>query len=213
MDTGALRERGRKGVRCAGEETRGAIALSCALAVLAVACGPSTQKSAARPTQAEGGVDDSEGRAFVDCTQGFRVEFPTTATGPVEHEIIDDAKHAAMVMRTGTGIGFSVTWTDIAPQKLTQSPMIVLHEIEKLRLGITGKLDEEREMALPGGEALEFSFHRAEGSRERAAGGRVLLFLKGTTLYQVAALGDAGAGARPDATVFLLSFRPTTCRE
>ncbi len=182
----------------------------------AIGCGSSTPKSTEPRVRAEGGVDDSEGRAFVDCTQGFRVDFPTTATGPMEHEIIDDAKHAAMVMRTGTGIGFSVTWTDIAPQKLTQSPMIVLHEIEKLRLGNTGKLDEEREMSLPGGEALEFSFHRADAppaTRDRATGGRVLLFLKGTTLYQVAALGDAGAGSRPDATVFLMSFRPTTCRD
>ncbi len=196
---------------------RGVVALAAlgiaagTLVTLAQGCGSSAPKIAERPVPTESGEPD--GRAFVECTQGFRVDFPATATGPLEHETIDDAKHAAMVMRTGAGIGFSVTWTELAKRELAQAPMVTLHEIEKLRLGTTGKLDEEREMSLPGGEAVEFSFHRAAGTRERAAGGRVLLFLKGATLYQVAALGDAGSGARPDATVFLMSFRPMSCQE
>lgn len=176
-------------------------------------CGSGAPKGAERPVPPEAGAADDDAHSFVECTQGFRVDFPQTATGPVEHETIDDAKHAAMVMRTGAGIGFSVTWTDLPAKKLTQSPMITLHEIEKLRLGSTGKLDEEREMSLPGGEAIEFSFHREQTTREQAAGGRVLLFLKGPTLFQVAALGDAGAGSRPDASLFLMSFRPTSCKE
>jgi hypothetical protein len=182
---------------------------------LCAGCGSAQPKGnvGAQKASPEGGAPEPDLRAFVECTLGFRVDFPDTATGPLQHETIDDRKRAAMVMRTGTGIGFSVTWTDVDAQRLTQPPMVTLRELEKSRLGKTGTLDEEKELSLPGGEALEFSFHRAEGTRERAAGGRVLLYLHGPTLYQVAALGDAGAGARPDATVFLSSFRPTTCKD
>jgi len=161
----------------------------------------------------DGGAEDSEELSFVECTQGFRVDCPRAATGPLEHETIDEGSHAAMVARTGAGIGYSVTWTDLPAKQLAQPPMTTLHQIEKLRLGKTGKVDDEREMSLPGGEAIEFSFHRAEDKKEQAASGRVLLFLKGPTLFQVAAIGDAGAGARPDASLFVMSFRPQTCRE
>ena len=139
----------------------------------------------------DGGVDESEDRSFVECTTGFRVDFPTNAKGALQHETIDDdGAHAEMVMRTGDGVGYSVTWTPMPPKDLakaqaaaasagraggsagpgastvsgTSVASIALREIENNRLGTTGKLDDERELLLPGGDALEFSFHRSDAT-------------------------------------------------
>jgi hypothetical protein len=87
----------------------------------------------------------------------------------------------------------------------------VLADARDSRLGKTGTLDDEHEVTISDAKAIELGFHRVSGAKDQSAGGRVLLALKGTTLYQVAALGNVDAGKRDDAKEFLESFRLLKC--
>ena len=181
------------------------------------ACGPSS-KSGSTPVQItlDGGpAEESEARTYIDCTKGFRVDFPPAATSATEHETIDEGgMHGEMIARAGTAVSFSVTWAELpGPMILDKGEERVLREARDARLGKTGTLDDERTPPTKEGRAIEFAFHRTSGAKEQAAGGRVLLFLRGTTLFQVAALGDAHAGARADAGAFLSSFQLARCKK
>ena len=193
-------------------------AIVVAVAVAVAACGGSNSKSTTNgqglTPALDGGVDPyAEARAYIDCTKGFRVDFPPVATGATLHETIDEGVRAEMIMRTGPqSITYSVTWAEL-PQAMIdeKGAKRVLSDARDSRLGKTGTLDDEHEVTISDAKAIELGFHRASGVKDQSAGGRVLLVLKGATLFQVAALGNIDAGKRDDAKQFLESFRILKC--
>jgi hypothetical protein len=188
-----------------------------AFAVAAAGCGGTSTKSEnakpLTPVFGDGGIDPAlEARAYIDCTKTFRVDFPPLATGATLHETIDEGVRAEMIMRTGPSITYSVTWAELPPAMVEEKgAKRVLADARDSRLGKTGTLDDEHEVTIADAKAIEMSFHRLSAVKDQPPGGRVLLALKGTTLYQVAALGGVDAGKRDDAKEFLGSFRILKC--
>ncbi len=196
-----------------GRSTVILLALACAACGGTGAKDPGEKKPNAQITL-DAGLDDVESRTFLDCSKGFRVDFPPAANGPVEHETIDEGGvHGEMVSRVGSGVGYSVTWAELPQAMVSEKGATrVLREARDARLGTTGTLDDERTPKLTAGNSIEFAFHRVSNAKDQAAGGRVLLFLRGTTLFQVAALGDRSVIGRADAGAFLSSFQLAQCR-